>query len=678
MVKRRVRTGFEDDAMSKMNLGVKDQSSIGEGLDAAGKGIASDDSIADQDDVMQHYFDIGKLMAAGEDASGMPEGPLDDEIENAMGFGEGGQFGEEIADIAGLDENENLADSIGYGEQDQGEAVGMESPVSTDEDAQGLAGLDIGMAGEETPSGEGETLIDAHVQDNDVEETAPREKGEGFFGRIPATGEADYDYSTEISIGVDIDGEAMEIPALVPTLTIQEINHLAAGGEPTPEIVEKAVSYARQRMAEGKDPFAQPGEQMQLPEDEEAVIEEETEDIVEQPEYVPSKEALQNPDIRRVIETDSGLQLTLDNEKQIEAYDNIINGNAAEDEAAAKRMEDLSRKMEAKDMSKMDMVLLGAALLIPTMFAAKEGGAEAMMAAIGKGLEGGVEALKLGIEQRQAYGKELTDVQKQHAESQAKRGKVTEEFLQTIPEYPVKKELQGKETYTDDEGNVGVGFGAPNVYFDKSAIYDVKDIEAMRKAQPKIKEEINTTYKVNRIAEDLSDTLIYLQESGGEDPTTLAKALTKFAPAKFGTKAHLGGKEITLEQQLRSQLKEYTTVMNVPGETRYSTTLVDTAEEMLKDPTKAILSTTLNDLLVQVEEAQISSISNLSSFLNLEGVLLEPVWQGYERITPRREYEPTDKQIIAEFENVPVKEAKRFKGLFEDAIKEKPKKATEK
>jgi hypothetical protein len=83
-------------------------------------------------------------------------------------------------------------------------------------------------------------------------------KGKGFLGELKRP---DGDVSTEISVGVNIGGKEMEIPTLVPTLTKQEINHLLAGGDPTEAIIQKAVGHAKTRIAQGKSPFAQPGEE---------------------------------------------------------------------------------------------------------------------------------------------------------------------------------------------------------------------------------------------------------------------------------------------------------------------------------------------------------------------------------------------------------------------------------
>lgn len=88
-------------------------------------------------------------------------------------------------------------------------------------------------------------------------------KGDGFLGVLQRP---DGKVSTELSIGVQIDGKETQIPTLVPTLTTAEVQTLLAlpeGVQPPPAIAQKAVDFAKQRIAEGKPVFAQAGEQPQ-------------------------------------------------------------------------------------------------------------------------------------------------------------------------------------------------------------------------------------------------------------------------------------------------------------------------------------------------------------------------------------------------------------------------------
>lgn len=79
------------------------------------------------------------------------------------------------------------------------------------------------------------------------------QKGMGFLGPLKFH---DGSTSSELSIGVNMDGKEVEIPSLVPTLLPEEIKHLLGGGKPTPEIVQKAVDHARMRQQANRPVFA--------------------------------------------------------------------------------------------------------------------------------------------------------------------------------------------------------------------------------------------------------------------------------------------------------------------------------------------------------------------------------------------------------------------------------------
>ena len=85
-------------------------------------------------------------------------------------------------------------------------------------------------------------------------------KSGGYFGEIHRIDDPK-SVSTELSIGVDLNGKNQPIPLLVPTLNRTEIDYLMMGGEPTKDIVKKAVDYSVLRIKSGKSPFAQPEEE---------------------------------------------------------------------------------------------------------------------------------------------------------------------------------------------------------------------------------------------------------------------------------------------------------------------------------------------------------------------------------------------------------------------------------
>ncbi len=86
------------------------------------------------------------------------------------------------------------------------------------------------------------------------------EKGDGWLGVMKRP---DGKVSSELSIGVEIDGKETEIPSMVPGLTEAEINWLLRNppsSKMPSTIIQKAVAFARQRIAQGKSPFRQRGE----------------------------------------------------------------------------------------------------------------------------------------------------------------------------------------------------------------------------------------------------------------------------------------------------------------------------------------------------------------------------------------------------------------------------------
>ena len=81
-------------------------------------------------------------------------------------------------------------------------------------------------------------------------------KGPGFLGTL---NRPDGGVSTELSIGVGLNGEETLIPMLVPTLTQQERQFLLGFDGDTKDIpksiIDKAVKHARGRIAQGQSPF---------------------------------------------------------------------------------------------------------------------------------------------------------------------------------------------------------------------------------------------------------------------------------------------------------------------------------------------------------------------------------------------------------------------------------------
>jgi len=95
-------------------------------------------------------------------------------------------------------------------------------------------------------------------------------KGKGFFGELKRP---DGDISTEISVGVGINGKEQDIPLIVPSLTKSELEYLLNTpikskdffDNMPPEIMDKAYEHARVRIENGMSPFASPDEVTEPP-----------------------------------------------------------------------------------------------------------------------------------------------------------------------------------------------------------------------------------------------------------------------------------------------------------------------------------------------------------------------------------------------------------------------------
>lgn len=94
--------------------------------------------------------------------------------------------------------------------------------------------------------------------------TGSREDGTpkalGYFGAVAMRDDPE-SYTTELPYKI---GTGWWIPLVVPTLTRAELTHLAAGGRPTDEILDKARGHANDRTDQGLPAFA---DLMEVPHD---------------------------------------------------------------------------------------------------------------------------------------------------------------------------------------------------------------------------------------------------------------------------------------------------------------------------------------------------------------------------------------------------------------------------
>jgi hypothetical protein len=133
----------------------------------------------------------------------------------------------------------------------------------------------VGKSGEQivVPNRNAVVIPNPTTNQNDIIKNMPRHNGQGtkglgYFGALPMQ-DGSGRVATEYSIGTRIGDRDMEIPSMVPTLNKEELNHILTGGtfkqgNPIADsIFKKAVEHAKYRISQGKNPFAEEGEQQQ-------------------------------------------------------------------------------------------------------------------------------------------------------------------------------------------------------------------------------------------------------------------------------------------------------------------------------------------------------------------------------------------------------------------------------
>jgi len=121
------------------------------------------------------------------------------------------------------------------------------------------------MAGSAATAVGASALMPSEARADDYDQSMYRLDGSeksmrGFLGPIENVNGGTM---TEYSIGVEIDGEEVQMPSMVPTLSDDEIETMRnmRDGDPIPQQIKtKAIDHYYQRIEEGKDPFYQDGE----------------------------------------------------------------------------------------------------------------------------------------------------------------------------------------------------------------------------------------------------------------------------------------------------------------------------------------------------------------------------------------------------------------------------------
>lgn len=83
-------------------------------------------------------------------------------------------------------------------------------------------------------------------------------KGTGFLGELKMR-DGSGNIMTEFSAGFEFDGNEVEMPLIVPTLSQEEVDYLLDGNKPTDAIYDKAYEHGVERLKKRQSPFANDG-----------------------------------------------------------------------------------------------------------------------------------------------------------------------------------------------------------------------------------------------------------------------------------------------------------------------------------------------------------------------------------------------------------------------------------
>ena len=79
-------------------------------------------------------------------------------------------------------------------------------------------------------------------------------KGSGWLGEIPMQ-DGSGRVMTEQTAEVDTANGRLQFPLIHPGSTKEELDHLARGGKPTREMLDRAIEHARERQKQGLSPY---------------------------------------------------------------------------------------------------------------------------------------------------------------------------------------------------------------------------------------------------------------------------------------------------------------------------------------------------------------------------------------------------------------------------------------
>ncbi len=226
-------------------------------------------------------------------------------------------------------------------------------------------------------------------------------------------------------------------------------------------------------------------------------------------------EVMENPTLKSRIDEIFGpidpsmAQSALDYEKAMDAYANgldDVTANLNERERAIKQ------RIESRQLSTTDKILMALALIAPVIAAGFIGGKEALIGALSGGTKGISELFNARAKENKEGEEELSQLSLDKAKIAKEKAGIhplTAEFRAKVAESIPNKEL--REIFSRDGEMIGnnliINSGNPNLPIKAEAIRDVKDYNRIKKEIPKFAQTLSSTEQSMQIIDGMHKLL---------------------------------------------------------------------------------------------------------------------------------------------------------------------------
>lgn len=406
------------------------------------------------------------------------------------------------------------------------------------------------------------------------------------------------------------------------------VDHLMGRGTPeTRQMMQDA-----QLRAQGIDPVqqraAQEQDEMMRQEEFKAQLDQAQQNPMEHVVYGATDAAANMPEIKKQIQTVTGIDFTPQIEEQTRQYEKVLSDLENNNQEAINSYDDqlnrIKQRIETNSATDMDKYYIGLALLLPLLVGAVFG-KEAALGALGGGAKGMADIYRDRLKNMREDESAITDIEKLKANHELKRGELELQKLQipaAIQKNLPKDEreyLKGKSevTWTDPEnGEQKIGIQIkPGIVAYNEYVNDKDELKEMRKEASDLETGLTASRQINKITKNIIDLSSKLK-----DPSMLGKAFNSYIlnkdpsiASQLGQEVDFQGRKVNSAVALTFQIKALVDAYRqVKGMRALTGTVQDHIEGMLQNPASSFQTykDTVDQMLYMRDLAQAQLLSN--------------------------------------------------------------------